>query len=63
MKSKGPNFWQDAEKPNSSPWSANSDFFVNHSWRSETPQIQCLSLQGELWICSEASLRMVEKIS
>jgi len=25
------------------------------------PQIQCLSLQGEFWICSEASLRIVEK--
>jgi len=29
---------------------------------AKRPQIQCLSLQGEFWICSEASLGIVEKI-
>ena len=24
------------------------------------PQIQCLSLKGEFWICSEANFRMVK---
>jgi len=26
------------------------------------PQIQCVSLQGEFWICSEAKLRIAEKM-
>ena len=28
---------------------------------AKRPQIQCLSLKGEFWICSGASFRMVEK--
>jgi hypothetical protein len=29
---------------------------------AKRPQIQCPSLQGEFWICSEARLRIVEKM-
>jgi hypothetical protein len=29
---------------------------------AKRPQIQCSSPKGEFWICSEASLRIVEKM-
>ena len=29
---------------------------------AKRPQIQCPSPKGEFWICSEASLRIVEKM-
>jgi hypothetical protein len=36
------------------------EFLVTILSEVKRPQIQCLSLKGEFWICSEASSRMVK---
>jgi hypothetical protein len=37
-------------------------FSVTILGEAKRPQIQCPTLQGEFWICSEANLRIVEKM-
>jgi len=37
------------------------EFLVTILSEAKRPQIQCLSLKGEFWICSEANFRMVKK--
>jgi hypothetical protein len=29
---------------------------------AKRPQIQCLSPEGEFWVCSEANFRMIDKM-
>ena len=36
------------------------EFLVTILSEAKRPQIQCLSLEGEFWVCSEANSRMVK---